>query len=387
MKFSISFKYSNVTFKNKETKETITYETKSQDGNIFTFDNVDEDVVIGIVKGIKNKKASEVFQYDDLRTNFVNVMARNKCKELYDKIDKEGWKAEDINVSAITIKDVEFTKPTMNAREVITVESKKKFNEVEAEYDRVDKKYNFNRLKYNYLDFRKGMKVHDTLGGTRHGVIDKVSKSGYANVIWDDGSISQESLQRIEPDKPRKWRHGFNIGDTVDLYKGDDYFYPNCRIIKLSSCYGEPVIGVITADGKNYDNKLNSLNYIDPKYIFRPGESPMGDVTSKNELTDENRKANEEFKDTMHKEKVEVIFKKTPDDKTVIAFFPETLYDGSCNPGMLMSYEHNGQHSEASIDFFRKCKPCSEYEYASLLTELEQVYDDCRLVVKRRISR
>lgn len=125
MKFSISFKYSNVTFKNKETKETISFETKTQDGNSFTFDNVDEDVVIGIVKGIKNRKASEVFQYDDLRTNFVNVMARNKCKELYDKIDKGEWKVEDITISNITIKDLEFTKPTMNARETITVESMK----------------------------------------------------------------------------------------------------------------------------------------------------------------------------------------------------------------------------------------------------------------------
>ena len=125
MKFSISFKYSNVTFKNKETKETISFETKAQDGNSFTFDNVDEDVVIGIVKGIKNRKASEVFQYDDLRTNFVNVMARNKCKELYDKIDKGEWKVEDITISNITIKDLEFTKPTMNARETITMESRK----------------------------------------------------------------------------------------------------------------------------------------------------------------------------------------------------------------------------------------------------------------------
>ena len=125
MKFSISFKYSNVTFKNKETKETISFETKSQDGNSFTFDNVDEDVVIGIVNGIKNRKASEVFQYDDLRTNFINTMARNKCKELYDKIDKGEWKVEDITISNITIKDLEFTKPTMNARETITVESMK----------------------------------------------------------------------------------------------------------------------------------------------------------------------------------------------------------------------------------------------------------------------
>ena len=128
MKFSISFKYSNVTFKNKETKETITYDTKASEGNTFTFDNVDEDVVIGMLKGIKDRKASQLFAYDDLRTNFINVMARNKCKELYDKLDKAEWKIEDIAISNITIKDVEFTKPTMNAREAITVESKLKQN-------------------------------------------------------------------------------------------------------------------------------------------------------------------------------------------------------------------------------------------------------------------
>ena len=57
MKFSISFKYSNVTFKNKETKETISYDTKAE-GNTFAFDNVDEDVVLGIVKGIKDRQAA-----------------------------------------------------------------------------------------------------------------------------------------------------------------------------------------------------------------------------------------------------------------------------------------------------------------------------------------
>ena len=128
MKFSISFKYSNVTFKNKETKETISYDTKAE-GNTFTFDNVDEDVVLGIVKGIKDRKAAQVFAFDDLRTNFINVLARNKCKELYDKLDKGDWKVEDIAISNITIKDLEFTKPTMNAREVITVESKKRISE------------------------------------------------------------------------------------------------------------------------------------------------------------------------------------------------------------------------------------------------------------------
>ena len=64
-------------------------------------------------------------------------MARNKCKELYDKIDKGEWKIEDISISSITIKDLEFTKPTMNARETLTVESKKineSKEEVEVEF-------------------------------------------------------------------------------------------------------------------------------------------------------------------------------------------------------------------------------------------------------------
>ena len=128
MKFSIAFKYSNVVFKNKETKETVTYDSKAE-GNTFTFDNVDEDVVIGMMKGIKDKKASQVFAFDNLRTNFINVIARNKCKELYDKLDKGEWKIEDIAISNITIKDLEFTKPTMNARETITVESRKRIAE------------------------------------------------------------------------------------------------------------------------------------------------------------------------------------------------------------------------------------------------------------------
>ena len=139
-------------------------------------------------------------------------MARNKCKELYDKLDKGEWKVEDVTVSTITIKDLEFTKPTMNARENLTVESRKKLES----------------------------------GGTR---------------------------------------------------------------------------------------------------------------------------------------KERVVFRKYPESDIVIAFFPDTLRDGSCNRGCLMSYEHNGQHSEADLGFYEDCRPCSEREYADLLTELEGIYDDCELVV------
>ena len=85
-------------------------------------------------------------------------------------------------------------------------------------------------------------------------------------------------------------------------------------------------------------------------------------------------------------EEVEVEFKKTPEDdgSSVIAFFPQTMHDGSCKPGNIMSYEHNGQHGEASIDFYHDCTNCFEEDYASLLHELEGIYDDCELVVVQR---
>ena len=266
MKFSISFKYSNVTFKNKETKETIAYDTKASEGNTFTFDNVDEDVVIGMLKGIKDKKASQLFAYDDIRTNFINVMARNKCKELYDKLDKGEWKIEDLAVSNITIKDVEFTKPTMNAREAITVES-------------VSKKYT---------------KGHYPTWVVKERLVDLIEGCPRENPMW---------------------------ADLVEI---------------LAKYYGEAEL----------------------------------------EQVMESKKAANESAEP-------VIFKKDKRNNEVIAFFPETMFDGSVNRGNIMSYAHNGQHGEASIEYFQSCKPCPEEEYADLLTELEGIYTDGLTVVKK----
>ena len=272
MKFSISFKYSNVTFKNKETKETVTFDSKAETGNTFTFDNVDEDVVLGIVKGIKDKKASQVFAYDDLRTNFINTMARNKCKELYDKLDKNEWKIEDIAVSNITIKDVEFTKPTMNAREAITVESIKK-------------------------------------------------ESGEKSMIQSINSKARkhmlEELIDASKDNDSMW------ADLIDIYE----------------------------------------KYFGEYKIERP--SKYGWASESSDVP------------------APVIFKKDKRNNEVIAFFPETMFDGSVNRGNIMSYAHNGQHGEASIEYFQSCKPCPEEEYADLLTELEGIYTDGLTVVKK----
>lgn len=210
-------------------------------------------------------------------------MARNKCKELYDKLDKGGWKVEDITISNITIKDVEFTKPTMNAREIITVESK-------------------NKARMNE-DFK------DTLGNENQknlselvGVITKACKE--IDIISNMYDVSDTAFEKLQDVRTR-------------LLKA----LPSTKAVKNMDEYNES------------------------------------------------------------KEKVEVEFKKAPDDGTVIAFFPETMHDGSCNPGNIMSYEHNGQHGEASIDFYKDCTTCMEEDYASLLHELEGIYDDCKLVV------
>ena len=121
---------------------------------------------------------------------------------------------------------------------------------------------------------------------------------------------------------------------------------------------------------------------------------PNGNVITRKDIQNEvdfyldELRAKHSFQETSRlglnesKEEVEVEFKKTPEDGTVIAFFPQTMHDGSCNPGNIMSYEHNGQHGEASIDFYNDCTTCLEEDFANLLHELEGIYDDCQLVVK-----
>lgn len=84
-------------------------------------------------------------------------------------------------------------------------------------------------------------------------------------------------------------------------------------------------------------------------------------------------------------EKVKVIFRKTRDGE-VVAFFPDTYGSRDVNPGMIMSYAHVGQHGEASIGFYQECRKCDPDDYRGLLAELNGIYDDCELVVRKRIS-
>ncbi len=226
-------------------------------------------------------------------------MARNKCKELYDKLDKGDWKVEDVSISTITIKDLEFTKPTMNARENLTVESLQKPN-TDKSVEELGQK----------MDFQQ-----------------------FADFI--NSEFKKKILAKVDSN-----------GTQVRLE-----VYPNEK-----KQIEEILKDICGQNGWKYEKITRNLHYT--YYVT---------YDSMNES----------------KEKVEVEFKKTPEDdgSSVIAFFPQTMHDGSCNPGNIMSYEHNGQHGEASIDYYHDCTNCFEEDYASLLHELEGIYDDCELVV------
>lgn len=74
-----------------------------------------------------------------------------------------------------------------------------------------------------------------------------------------------------------------------------------------------------------------------------------------------------------------VIFRKDESGE-ITAFFPDTY-----KLGELICYQHIGQHSIASIGYYRKTKPALKKEYTSLLNELVNLvrYDD--LVIRKRI--
>ena len=78
-------------------------------------------------------------------------------------------------------------------------------------------------------------------------------------------------------------------------------------------------------------------------------------------------------------EKLKVIFRKNK--YGITAFFP-TL---SANHGNMVGYQHIGQHSEACLDYYWSTEKASPNEYADLLKELTEIYDDFELDVKQRL--
>lgn len=84
-----------------------------------------------------------------------------------------------------------------------------------------------------------------------------------------------------------------------------------------------------------------------------------------------------------NKQMVKVLFRKDKRDGEVIAVFP-TL---KANYGKLSSYVHMGQHGEIQLEYYQTMTvPASETEYIPLLKELTGIYDDCTLVIKKRVN-
>ncbi len=83
-------------------------------------------------------------------------------------------------------------------------------------------------------------------------------------------------------------------------------------------------------------------------------------------------------------EKLPILFRKDREGGDIVAFFP-TL---PSNPDRMVCYAHVGQHGEASMEYYYyRTKPAKPDEYTELLAELTQIYDDCDLVVYKRIPR
>ena len=82
------------------------------------------------------------------------------------------------------------------------------------------------------------------------------------------------------------------------------------------------------------------------------------------------------------KTKLKVIFKKH--DGEVFAAFPTLL--GDMSPYTMCGYAHIGQHGAYCMSYVADAKPAKPEEYAPLLAELTQIYDDCELVIARKMA-
>lgn len=75
-----------------------------------------------------------------------------------------------------------------------------------------------------------------------------------------------------------------------------------------------------------------------------------------------------------------IIFRKDKSGE-IVAFFPDTY-----KLGELMCYAHMGQHSMATIGYYRETKPALKREYNDLLNELVHLVGYNDLVIRKRIS-
>lgn len=61
------------------------------------------------------------------------------------------------------------------------------------------------------------------------------------------------------------------------------------------------------------------------------------------------------------------------------------LPDIEANYGCMVCYAHIGQHSECSLAWYHETRAAKPNEYADLLNELQQIYDN-DLTVRRRLG-
>jgi predicted nucleic acid-binding Zn finger protein len=78
--------------------------------------------------------------------------------------------------------------------------------------------------------------------------------------------------------------------------------------------------------------------------------------------------------------KTEVIFRK--EDGDVVAFMP---YDIADLNGNITCYAHIGQHSAASLEYYRTTKPTKEY--SDLLNELQSIGYDVQIRQKMSLRK
>ena len=87
----------------------------------------------------------------------------------------------------------------------------------------------------------------------------------------------------------------------------------------------------------------------------------------------------------MKKEKIKVIFRNVKyddGDREILALFPEFVNEHN---GLVGSYAHIGQHSEANYHHIISIsKPATYEEYSELLAELTKIYDDCELIIRKK---
>jgi hypothetical protein len=82
----------------------------------------------------------------------------------------------------------------------------------------------------------------------------------------------------------------------------------------------------------------------------------------------------------MNKPKLTVIYRMIRGE--VAAFLP----DLQAGFGEMVTYHHIGQHGEADMGYYYLGRLATEEEYQPLHQELTRIYNDCELVIRKRVN-